>query len=107
MTEAQPATNPQAWWLSVARGAEYAELVKRRPRGGVVRPAIKPEGAAWYMEIPQSFAGLAGPYYRRPGDAAPLSRFATGKWGLNTVRMAPGLEITKEPDGRIKVVATP
>ena len=71
MTEAQPTTDPQAWWLAVARGAEYAELVKRRPRGGVVRPAIKPEGAAWYVEVLEGFAGLGVPGTRdNPGEAA-------------------------------------
>lgn len=59
------------------------------------------------MEPPEGYVGLVGPFYRYPGSATPLSRLRTGKWGLNPVRMAPGLEITKEPDGRIKVVATP
>ncbi len=62
MTEAQPATNPQAWWLAIGRGQEYRELVERAPRGGTVRPAIEPEGGKRYVELQANSTGLSGPF---------------------------------------------
>jgi len=106
MPEAQPATNPQAWWLAAARGAEFAELYRRRRRrrkSGVAYPMWGPVGDRWVLAPVEGRAGLVGDFYRYPGSSQALSRFETGRIGLDPITI-PGLQITKEPDGRIKVV---
>jgi hypothetical protein len=109
-----PQTDPG--WIKNMRAAEDAEAHKRfrRPTGGrrptspwmsrstgVVSPFVKPERDRWRIE--GDFLAPAGLFYFWPGSVQGPSRFKTAKVGIREQR-AGKLQVTKEPDGRIKVV---
>jgi hypothetical protein len=110
MSEVRPQTSQtDAGWLRNRQAAEEAEAYRRARlpyrRGwlsvGVVSPPVKPERGRW--RIQGDFLGLAGLFYFWPGAVDGPSRFVTSKVGIREQRIG-NLQITKEPDGRIKVV---